>query len=111
MKAECPDQIFVLQQLRQISQQVEAENRRRANLVVWSSSSSTHRQFVIDCRPVQGVLVVLVQLKIRRRRWLMSAQGWGRQPATLGKPFKYTQNPERVRRLANPYRVPIHVTF
>ena len=64
MKAECPDQIFVLQQLRQISQQVEAENGRRANLVVWSSSSSTHRQFVIDCRPVQGVLVVLVQFEI-----------------------------------------------
>ena len=63
MKAECPDQIFVLQQLRQISKQVEAENGRRANLVVWSSTSSTHRQFVIDRRPVQRVLVVLVQFE------------------------------------------------
>jgi len=63
MKAECPDQIFVLQQLRQVSKQVEAENGRRANLVVWSSTFSTHRQFVIDGRPVQRVLVVLVQFE------------------------------------------------
>lgn len=55
MKAERPDQIFVLQQLRQISEQLEAENGRRANLVAWSSTSSTHRQLVIDGRPVQGV--------------------------------------------------------
>ena len=63
MKAECPDQIFVLQQLRKISKQIEAENGGRANLVVWSSSSSTHRQFVIDGRPVQRNLVVLVQFE------------------------------------------------
>ena len=64
MKAERPDQIFVLQQLRKISKQVEAENGRRANLVVWSSTFSTHRQIVIDGRPVQGNLVVLVQFEI-----------------------------------------------
>src|SRR5678816_3715637 len=56
MKAKRPDKIFVLQQLRQMREQVEVENGRRANLVVWSSTSSTHRQLVIDCRPVQGIV-------------------------------------------------------
>src|SRR6185369_17092793 len=62
MKAECPDQIFVLQQLRQISKQVEAENGRRANLVVWSSTCSTHRQLVIDCRPGQKSFLISCDL-------------------------------------------------
>jgi len=57
MNAEGPNQIFVLQQLREVSQQVEAENGRRANFVVRSSTTSTYRQFVVDCRPSQTVLI------------------------------------------------------
>ena len=40
----------------------------------------------------------------RRRRWLIAAQGWS-DATTLGHRSEFRSNPERVPRLANPFRV------
>ncbi len=46
-----------------------------------------------------------ISLKLRRRRWLMSAQGWS-AATTLGRESKnFRLNPERVPWPANPFRV------
>src|SRR5215217_1355882 len=42
--------------------------------------------------------------KLRRRRSLISAQGWS-EATTLGSGHKYSLNPERVRQPPNPFRV------
>src|SRR5215217_2124881 len=42
--------------------------------------------------------------RLRRRRSLISARGWS-AAKTLGHNFKSRPNPERVKRLANPFRV------
>src|SRR5690349_9651892 len=49
----------------------------------------------------------VVQFEIRRRRSLISAQGWSTSD-NPGYRIQDTLNPERVRQLTNPYRVAIH---
>src|ERR1041384_7138629 len=46
--------------------------------------------------------------QIRRRRWLISAQGWS-AATTLGTISNTRSNPERVWRLANPYRIQFRI--